>query len=237
MAKRLTDSSKWNDNWFTNLPMDMKLVWIYLLDTCDHAGVYKSNIRLLKFQTGTERSEDEIKMFLKERIYVSGDKWFIPKFCTLQYKNFFTNNAPAVKSARELLINHNIINENDNSFKTVNEELSNPYVTLIEVLDNPLQRTKDKDTDTDTDINMNIDKDNDMNIEKNNKTKNIAKSIIEKLSDYNLDIKLYDDAVGDWNDLGGIEEIANIMNWDTETKLKYKEQLDRVYNVKHQNSY
>jgi hypothetical protein len=39
MAKRLTDSNKWNDSWFTNLPMDIKLVWIYLLDACDHAGV------------------------------------------------------------------------------------------------------------------------------------------------------------------------------------------------------
>jgi hypothetical protein len=102
MAKRLTDSTKWNDSWFTNLPMDIKLVWIYLLDTCDHAGVYKTNIRLLKFQTGSERTEEELIEFFKERIYITGDKWFIPKFVTFQYKNFFTNNAPAVKSAREL---------------------------------------------------------------------------------------------------------------------------------------
>lgn len=156
MAKRLTDSNKWNDNWFNDLPADIKLVWLYILDTCDHAGVYKVSFKSIRFYTGTEKSESQILEYLKERIYIAdGDKWFIPKFITFQYKNFFTSNTPAIKSARELLISHNIIKPNDNSLPIVNKQLSNDSVTLIQPLSNAYVRTKDmdmvKDIDTDTD--------------------------------------------------------------------------------------
>ena len=156
MAKRLTDSNKWNDNWFNDLPADIKLVWLYILDTCDHAGVYKVSFKSIRFYTGTEKSESQILEYLKERIYIAdGDKWFIPKFITFQYKNFFTSNTPAIKSARELLISHNIIKPNDNSLPIVNKQLSNDSVTLIQPLSNAYVRTKDmdmvKDINTDTD--------------------------------------------------------------------------------------
>lgn len=156
MAKRLTDSTKWNDSWFTELPMDMKLVWIYILDTCDHAGVYKVNLKLLKFQTGTERTDTEIIEYLKERIYIKADKWFIPKFIMFQYKNFFTSKTPAIVSAKQLLISHNIIQPNDNVLPIINKELNNPSITLIQGLNNDYIRTKDKDKDID--MNKNIDK-------------------------------------------------------------------------------
>jgi hypothetical protein len=157
MAKRLTDTTKWNDSWFTELPMDMKLVWIYILDTCDHAGVYKVNLKLLKFQTGTEKTDTEIIEYLKERIYIKSDKWFIPKFIMFQYKNFFTSKTPAIISAKELLISHNIIQRDDNVLPIINKELNNPSITLIEGLNNDYIRTKDKDKSID--INKNIDKD------------------------------------------------------------------------------
>lgn len=161
MAKRLTDSNKWNDNWFNELPPDIKLVWLYILDACDHAGVYKVSFKSIVFYTGTQRSETEIINYLRERIYICGDKWFIPKFITFQYKNFFTSNTPAIKSARELLISHNIIQPNDNSLPTFNKELNNPYITLVEPLSNDYIRTKDKDKDMNIDKNIDKDKNTD----------------------------------------------------------------------------
>ena len=212
MAKRLTDSNKWNDSWFTNLPMDIKLVWIYLLDTCDHAGVYKTNIKLLKFQTGSERSEEELIEFFKDRINITGDKWFIPKFVNFQYKNFFTNNAPAVKSARELLVNHSIIKPNDNSFITLTQPLINPSI-----------RAKDKDMDTDKD--KAIDKNTDKN-------KRIAENTINILANANsLDID-YDNAVEQWKELGGINIISEIMGWDDEQKNNWHTKLNNIYSTK-----
>ena len=163
MAKRLTDSNKWNDNWYSNLPMDIKLVWNYLLDTCDHAGVYKVNLKLLRFQTDCDKTETDILEYLKGRIYIKGDKWFIPKFITFQYKNFFTSNTPAIKSARELLLSHSIIEPNENSFDKINEELNNPTITLIEPLPNGYITTKDKDKDMVMDMDTDMDKSMSMN--------------------------------------------------------------------------
>lgn len=146
----MSDSTKWSDGWFGNLPMDMKLVWLYILDMCDHAGVYKVNHNLLKFQTGTDKTEEQILKYLKDRVYlVDSEKWFIPKFITYQYKNFFTSKVPAIVSARELLLSHNIIQPNDNTLPTVNKALGNPSITLNKELDNDYIRTKDKDMDTD----------------------------------------------------------------------------------------
>lgn len=144
----MTDSSKWNDEWFGNLPMDMKLVWLYILDMCDHAGVYKLNLKLLKFQTDCDRTEEEILNYLKDRIYVAdNNKWFIPKFITFQYKNFFTSKTPAIVSAKNLLLSHKIIQPNDNTLPTVNKGFNNPSLTLIEEFNNDSQIVKDKDTD------------------------------------------------------------------------------------------
>lgn len=156
MAKRLTDSNKWNDNWFNELSAEMKLVWIYILDTCDHAGVYKVSFKSIRFYTGTKATENEIIECLKERIYIvdNGNKWFIPKFITFQYKNFFVSNAPVIKSARELLISHNIIQPNDNVLPIITKELYKGYLTIDKGLDNDYITTKDKDKDNNKDNNM-----------------------------------------------------------------------------------
>lgn len=189
MAKRLTDSTKWNDNWFTELPADVKLIWLYILDTCDHAGVYKVSYKLIKFNTGTERTETEIIEYLKDRIYIADDKWFIPKFITFQYKNFFTSKTPAIVSARELLISHNIIKPNDNVLPTLNKELCKDSTTLIEPLPNDYIRTKDMDMDTDKDMVKDIDMYVDKNLEEydyfnkpvnNKKVKKYSKEELDK---------------------------------------------------------
>ena len=86
MAKRFTDSEKWEDPFFTELTNEYKLVWIYLLDKCDHAGFYKVNIKMLNFCLNSELTEGSILDKFNSRIKVlSPEKWFIPKFIVFQY--------------------------------------------------------------------------------------------------------------------------------------------------------
>ena len=86
MAKRLTDSRKWDDPWFSGLPMKMKLLWIYILDKCDHAGIYKVNLRLAAFQVEAEITEAEVDEHLGTRIQkLDRETWHIPKFISFQY--------------------------------------------------------------------------------------------------------------------------------------------------------
>jgi hypothetical protein len=101
MAKRFTDTEKWEDEWFTELPNDYKVIWFYLLDTCDNAGIWKRNIKKLNYLCNTNVSaEDLLEVFNKRIQIVSDDKWFIKKFCIVQYgHDYLQSNNKAVKSA------------------------------------------------------------------------------------------------------------------------------------------
>lgn len=87
MARRMTDTAKWDDDWFMNLSPVAKLLWLYLVDQCDHAGVWRVNRRLAAFQMGMEPNWDEVLNELGDRIAVlpGGEKWHLKKFVEYQY--------------------------------------------------------------------------------------------------------------------------------------------------------
>lgn len=111
MAKRFTDTDKWKDEWYTELSSDYKIIWQYLLDTCDNAGIYKRNIKLLNYYCNTNVSAEEIlKVFNKRVSQLADDKWLINKFCVYQYGNdFLESTNKAVLSAVKILEQNNII--------------------------------------------------------------------------------------------------------------------------------
>lgn len=154
MAKRFTDSEKWKDPFFEELNKDLKLAWLYLLDDCDHAGIWKKSIKRLNFSLDTNFTEEDLLKAFKDRIVIlNADKWFIPKFITFQYGNdFFKSKQKAVISAIKILNENNLIKELDNGLLTLSVPLTNPMETLM-------------DTDTDTVPVMDKDMDTDMNKE------------------------------------------------------------------------
>jgi hypothetical protein len=84
--KRFTDTSKWKDSWFQDLPTKYKLFWIYILDECDAAGVWKPNIRLASFQIGEPFEESELKRIFADRLdFTESGYWFLKKFVFFQY--------------------------------------------------------------------------------------------------------------------------------------------------------
>jgi len=94
MAKRFTDSEKWQDRWFRKLPSIYKLFWIFILDNCNHAGIWKKDLELAEFLIGEKFCEipdefpGDFKQYFGERIiFFSNDYWFIPKFVRFQYGN------------------------------------------------------------------------------------------------------------------------------------------------------
>jgi hypothetical protein len=68
MAKRLTDSAKWDDPWFAELPSKYKLFYIYLLDECDHAGIWKVNFRKANFMIGETLEQAEVLRYMSDRV-------------------------------------------------------------------------------------------------------------------------------------------------------------------------
>jgi len=130
--KRLTDSGKWEDEWFSGLDPDMKLVWLYVLDSLDHAGTCKRNFKLLRYCTGTVRDELEIRNILGNRVIeFDSDRWFVPKFLKFQYPAGIGNPSPLFNSIREILENFNLLD-------TVTIQLGRGFLT-------PKDKDKDKD--------------------------------------------------------------------------------------------
>jgi hypothetical protein len=87
MAKRFTATEKWEDAWFGTLPMEYKLLWLYMLDTCNHAGIWEVNLRKAAFCTGCQYDEAEALEVIGKKVrQVGEDKWWIVNFIRHQYK-------------------------------------------------------------------------------------------------------------------------------------------------------
>lgn len=86
MAKRFTDSEKWRKPWFRGLSVEAKLVWVYLTDNCDHAGIWPAALDLISSDVGIEVTDDKIKHWFGDKIVrLRDDKYFLPGFVDFQY--------------------------------------------------------------------------------------------------------------------------------------------------------
>jgi hypothetical protein len=90
MAKRMTDTEKWDDPFFADLPPIYKLIYLYILDKCDAVGVWKINKRLVEFHMNSNNNEnvgwDGFLSYMGNRILIINDeKLWLTKFCDFQY--------------------------------------------------------------------------------------------------------------------------------------------------------
>ncbi len=91
-VKRFTETTKWDDPWFMDLPLKYKLFWLYICDKCDNAGAWQPNIRLATAQIGESLELAEVLRVFSERIVQLDDgKLFITKFIPFQYGNLSPN--------------------------------------------------------------------------------------------------------------------------------------------------
>jgi hypothetical protein len=62
--------------------------------------------------------------------------------------------------------------------------------------------------------------------------KNITEKILEKLINPNIPVDIYNKAIDDYNELGGIDCIATIMEWDTSVKKNYVLQINNINSIR-----
>jgi len=65
----------------------MKLLWHWLLDKCDGAGIIEPDIELASFQIGFDYPDDVLSRFDGRVTKLECGKYFIPKFISYQYGN------------------------------------------------------------------------------------------------------------------------------------------------------
>ena len=145
MAKRFTDTEKWKDDWYLSLSNDYRIIWQWLLDNCNHAGICKPSINLLNMMCNTKISEDELIEKMNGRILKINNIWFVPKFLKFQYGSLNSKKPAVLSVINELKIN--------NLLDYVSELFNNSYETITEPLDNDSETIKDKDTLKDKEIN------------------------------------------------------------------------------------
>lgn len=102
MAKRLTDSEKWNDDWYISLNNDYRIIWQWLLDNCNHAGICKRSMKLLNMMCNTSISEQEMIENMSGRVIAIDNNWFIPKFLKFQYTGLQSNKPVIISVVKEL---------------------------------------------------------------------------------------------------------------------------------------
>lgn len=143
MAKRFTDTDKWRDEWFGPLSNDDRIVWLYIIDTCDHAGIWKKDMRSLNFNCNTSITEEYLIELLDARLIDMGQYFFIPKFLTYQYPKGLNSRKPAIVSVVNRLIEKGL-------HIMINESLGNDYL-MIKDKDKDKNKDQDKDKDSNTD--------------------------------------------------------------------------------------
>jgi len=127
MAKRFSDTDKWKKPFIRSLQAPYKLFWLYILDDCDHAGIWQVDMEIANIKIGeTLNTETALSQFGdKITVFDNGEKWFIKDFIDFQYGELNPKNR----------VHESVIN------------ILNKY--KIKPLTSPLQDAMDKDKDKD----------------------------------------------------------------------------------------
>lgn len=83
--KRFTESTKWDDPWFRQLPAAAKLLFLWLVDKCDGAGIIDADIGLASFQIGMKINDDTLALLGDRLTRLDNGKIILTKFIKFQH--------------------------------------------------------------------------------------------------------------------------------------------------------
>lgn len=109
MAKRFTDTDKWKKPFIRGLQVAYKLFWLYLLDDCDHAGIWQVDFEVAQIRIGEKLNKETAIKMLGDRIEIfdNGSKWFLKDFIFFQYGELQQKNRLHA-SVISILTKHNL---------------------------------------------------------------------------------------------------------------------------------
>ncbi len=112
MAKRYTDTTKWGNPAFRKLPTKYKLLYLFMLDSCDCAGVMHLDFQLISVQLGEEYNADEFKQVLGERVVFLNDncdKIIIKNLIAFLYGDMNSSTSSMARTVKSYLSNHGLL--------------------------------------------------------------------------------------------------------------------------------
>ncbi len=96
MSKRFTETTKWDDPWYHDLPPEAKLLWQWLTDKCDQSGVVDVSFSIASFQIGMKVEASTLEALGGRIAKLPSGKWRIVKFLEFQYGSL-SDTCPAHK--------------------------------------------------------------------------------------------------------------------------------------------
>jgi hypothetical protein len=137
MAKRFIDTNIFRKDFIRGLQAPYKLLWLYIINECDHAGMWDVEIDVAQTRLGLPEitEADALKSFAG-KITVVGNKWFIPDFIEFQYGELKEENR-AHNSVIQILKKYNLYK---------NKPLTSPLQGAMD-MDKDMDKEKDKDKD------------------------------------------------------------------------------------------
>ncbi len=131
MSKRFIDTDLYDDPRFMKLHESAKIVWIYSITKCNHAGVFELNEELLMFQSKISKSLATVRQQLGNRwVTLDCGKIFIPNFISFQYPNGLHDNVLAQKSVIKELDRFGLW---DSKSATVRQQLGNSCLSVKDI--------------------------------------------------------------------------------------------------------
>ncbi len=107
MAKRFVSTEIWDEDWFLEMPTEYMLFWFYLFTKCDHAGLFRVNVkkfnRINNFSVVASKALEyfnEGKIRIRE---VKDSIWLIEDFFVFQYGTTFNPNNKLHESVQRPL--------------------------------------------------------------------------------------------------------------------------------------
>ena len=113
MGKRFTATEIWDNPQFIDLSKDAKLLWFFLKDKCDNAGVVGLSRKLVNFHIEPTVDIDEVANELAEIGWIkriSDSKWWIPNFVRFQC-GILKESCKPHKSVMRLLEQHGLLED------------------------------------------------------------------------------------------------------------------------------
>lgn len=137
MAKRFIDTDLFRKPLMRSLQAPYKVLWVYLLCECDHAGIWDVELDVAAMRLGVKIDPAKCMAAFGSAIVEidGGKKWWIPEFVAFQYGTL--NPANKVHASVLSMLGKHDINPNEQG--------------ATKPLASPFQGAKDKDKDTDKD--------------------------------------------------------------------------------------
>jgi hypothetical protein len=112
MAKRFIGTEIWDEDWFLEMPEEYRLLWFYALAKCDHAGLFRVNLR--NFNALNKKKVlpmTALRYFNqgKERVRIISERvWLLEDFFVFQYGEIMNLNNKVHESIEKIYNQANI---------------------------------------------------------------------------------------------------------------------------------